>query len=492
MTGSPEADAGPRLPAGTEPEGIQQAPDGVGPLVHRIYRTRVVGTDVGPEELMSRIAADLDVVAPSEFATFQKLDGDGPATVGDEYVVRMPGPWDGPVRVVAARPDTLRLATLSGHLEAGQIEFRVRRAHRGLEFTIESWARSGDRLSDLLYTHLRLAKEIQVHMWTSVLERVVKLARGRMEGGIVMVTRRVDPGRLRGEDTDGAGRRSRRRLAGLSRRAVNFDATRIAQYTRATGWHVDDMVEPLPHEAPGPPQPNGVWEVARELLVGYQLADPGIVRAVYRHDAPLEGRDMLLRIRFLGVPFSVGVRVGEVYEEDRELDGRSAHVFGWSYRTLDGHFEQGEMHYQVWKWLDTGDVEFRLYAVSRARRAGPVGAADGLPARRAPEPAALLPPDLPPGPAPDRDRAGDPPERAHPLTALSAAARRAPTGRASTRARAAWRPRAARRPSARPAPCGGCSAGSSGTARRPRRGPRAARRATRPAAGRRRRCSRGR
>ena len=372
MTGSPTVDGAPALPAGVERAGLQGVDDGVGPLVHRIYRTRVVGTDVGPKELMTRIAADLDVIAPREFATFQKLDGDGPAAVGDEYVVRMPGPWDGPVRVVSTRPDALRLATLPGHLEAGQIEFRVRHEHRGLEFTIESWARSGDRFSDLLYTHLRLAKEIQVHMWTSVLERVVKLAGGRMEGGIVIVTRRVDAARIRGDrDIDGAGARTRRRLDELSRRPVNFDASRVAEYTRAAGWHVDDMVEPLPHEVAGPPQPGGVWEVARRLLTDYQLADPRTVRAVYRHDEPLEGRDMLLRIRFLGVRFGVGVRVGEVYEGERDVDGRRAHVFGWAYRTLDGHFEQGEMHYQVWKWLETGDVEFRLHAVSRAADRGP-------------------------------------------------------------------------------------------------------------------------
>ena len=29
------------------------------------------------------------------------------------------------------------------------------------------------------------------------------------------------------------------------------------------------------------------------------------------------------------------------------------------------------MHYQVWKWLDTGDVEFRLHAVSKAADTGP-------------------------------------------------------------------------------------------------------------------------
>ena len=41
------------------------------------------------------------------------------------------------------------------------------------------------------------------------------------------------------------------------------------------------------------------------------------------------------------------------------------------YQTLEGHFEQGEMHYQVWKWLDSGDVEFRLHAVSKVAGTGP-------------------------------------------------------------------------------------------------------------------------
>jgi len=371
MIGSPSEDAEPDLPSDVALDDVQGTHDGVGPLVHRIYRTRMVGSGLEPEALMERIGADLDRIAPSEFATFQKLDGEGPLGLGDEYVVRMPGPWDGPVRVVAVRPDGFRMATLRGHLEAGQIEFRARADHRVLEFTIESWARSGDRLSDLMYTHLRLAKEVQLHMWTSVLERVVKLARGTMEGGIVITTRSVGTGRLGGDITGATSRRARRRLAELSQREVNFDASRIPDFNESTGWHVDDLIEPLPHEASGTPAPDGVWELARRLMVDYQLADPGVVRALYRHDAPLEGRDMLLQIRFLAMRFAVGVRVGEVYEEERVLDGRPARVFGWAYRTLEGNFEQGEMHYQVWKWLDTGDVQFRLYAVSKVAETGP-------------------------------------------------------------------------------------------------------------------------
>ena len=117
---------------------------------------------------------------------------------GDEYVVRMPGPWDGPVRVVGDRADAFRLATLQGHLEAGQIEFRAcsrededgRRSLVGFE--IESWARSSGRWSDMLYQHVRMAKEIQLHMWISFLEGVTALSGGRMTGGIDIDTRRID------------------------------------------------------------------------------------------------------------------------------------------------------------------------------------------------------------------------------------------------------------------------------------------------------------
>jgi uncharacterized protein (UPF0548 family) len=102
----------------------------------------------------------------------------------------------------------------------------------------------------------------------------------------------------------------------------------------------------------------------------YQLADPRVVTAIYDREAPMEGRDMLLKISFAGLPIRVGVRIGEVYEDTLELDGRQAHVFGWSYRTLEGHFEQGQMHYELWKWLDTGDVEFHLRAISKPAASG--------------------------------------------------------------------------------------------------------------------------
>lgn len=374
MIGSWASDEPPELPPGIDPEELQRVEGGVGPLVHRIYRTRIVGSTLDPAELMGRMATDLDRVAPSEFATFQKIgeERDG-LEVGDCYVVRMPGPWDGPVRVVAVRPTSFRLATLSGHLEAGQIEFRASADHRSLWFEIESWARSGGRFSDLFYDRLRISKEVQLHMWSSVLRRVVGLTGGMMEGGVVIVTRLVPeralPGRPGDERHDSP---DLDRLRDLARRRPNLDEEEIGGHAEEGDWCRDDMVEPLPSEASGPPVAGGSWQVARQIMERYQLADPGVVSATYDESAPLAGRDMLLRIFFKGLRFWVGVRVDQDYEETRELDGREVLIFGWSYVTLEGHFEEGRMHYEVWKWIDTGDVEFHLRAVSRPARSGPL------------------------------------------------------------------------------------------------------------------------
>jgi len=198
VEGSSAEDAPPSIPATVDQAEIQLPERGVGPLFHRHYRTRIRDARLQAAELIREVSCDPDRVAPSEFASFHKVRGEpGRMAVGDEYVVRMPGPWDGPVRVIACVPDSFRLATLEGHLEAGQIEFRARQGDEGVVFEIESWARSGDRLSDLLYDRLRMSKEVQLHMWTSTLERIVKLAGGRMTGGIDIHTRKIPSAELR-------------------------------------------------------------------------------------------------------------------------------------------------------------------------------------------------------------------------------------------------------------------------------------------------------
>ncbi|HLI60428.1 MAG TPA: DUF1990 family protein [Solirubrobacteraceae bacterium] len=183
----------PPFPAGISAEEVQGERDGHGALFHRRYRTVIRDADTRCEELMAAVNRNLNRPAPTTFARFEKVLGDERRlAAGDEFVVRMPGPWDGPVRVVAVGPRSFRLATLRGHLEAGQIEFRVDETPEGaVSFEIESWARSSSRLVNVLYHHLRMAKEVQAHMWISFLEGVVSLSGGRMEGGVRMSTERV-------------------------------------------------------------------------------------------------------------------------------------------------------------------------------------------------------------------------------------------------------------------------------------------------------------
>lgn len=172
-------------------ERLQPLAAGVGPLLHRTYGVRIVGSELTPAALTDLVSGSLNQASP-EMAEFRKTRGrDGGVREGDEFVVRMPGPWDGPVRVVHRDKTSFRLATLDGHLEAGEIEFRVEPDGDALHFKIESWARAGDRQSALLYNKLRLAKEIQLNMWSHFCLRTAALAGGRPEGGLTIRTRWV-------------------------------------------------------------------------------------------------------------------------------------------------------------------------------------------------------------------------------------------------------------------------------------------------------------
>jgi hypothetical protein len=183
-----QADMPPQDVDGPLAERLQPAAEGVGQLLHRVYAVRIVNSPMSPGDLIDKVAANLNQIAP-EVAVFRKTWGtDDKMRRGDEFVVRMPGPWDGPVRVVRREEASFRLATLVGHLEAGAIEFRAERDGDALAFEIESWARAGDRLADLLYNKLRLAKEIQLNMWSHFCVRTAALAGGRPQGGITIRT----------------------------------------------------------------------------------------------------------------------------------------------------------------------------------------------------------------------------------------------------------------------------------------------------------------
>ena len=155
---------------------------------------RIRNAAISAEHLIERLAADLNAAVPTEatFVRYLRRARPGDLRRGDRLLVDIPGPWNGPVRVVERGPLFFRFATLRNHMEAGQIEFRARPDAEELVFEIEAWARPGNRSVNLLYTHLRLAKEIQFNMWARFCAQVATVAGGEIVDGLHVLTRRVE------------------------------------------------------------------------------------------------------------------------------------------------------------------------------------------------------------------------------------------------------------------------------------------------------------
>lgn len=172
---------------------VQTADDGEGPRYHRRYHVDIAHAALTPEEIVARIASDPNDFCPSEIARFEKVTGaPDRLAVGDDLVVHIASPWNGPVRVAETTPTSFTLATLDGHMEAGQIRFSAERRpgdEGTVRFTIESWARSSDRVVDALYDKLGIARGVQGAMWTFFCERVAEMA-GEKQGAVVVLTER--------------------------------------------------------------------------------------------------------------------------------------------------------------------------------------------------------------------------------------------------------------------------------------------------------------
>jgi uncharacterized protein (UPF0548 family) len=158
---------------------------------------------------------------------------------------------------------------------------------------------------------------------------------------------------------------ARAELALLRTKVLNFQPPQDGNFTRQQGWRVDHYRSDLAPESPGHPVPGGTWEIAKRLSEAYEFVDPALIRAFYDPRESLDGRTMLLEVHFWGLRVYAGVRVGGVTDDIRLQDGREVRVAAWNYRTLENHFEAGQIDYEVWKWLDSGEVEFRVVAFSR-------------------------------------------------------------------------------------------------------------------------------
>jgi Domain of unknown function (DUF1990) len=152
--------------------GLLSAMEGAGPLLQRDYWAVIERCGCSPSELMELVASRLASFAPEELVVFERMDGrDAALEVGDELRVHIRGAGTFQVRVIHRDRQSLTLATLPGHPEAGRITFGAyRNAWGDVIFHIRSRARSGSRM---MYLGFRTGGEpMQTNTWTDFVNAV--------------------------------------------------------------------------------------------------------------------------------------------------------------------------------------------------------------------------------------------------------------------------------------------------------------------------------
>ncbi len=345
--------------------------EGTGPLFFRRYQIDVTSPDITPETWMAQIQSDVQLCTPVEVARFEKTKGaPNELRVGDRFYIHISGPWDGPVEVTRVTPTAFELATLDDHMEAGRITFEV--ADRpgdapGLRFRIYSRARSHTAAVDLAYRWTGAARKGQTYMWTRFCTEAARLASHAPPQPVDVRTFQApysDPMTTRdaAELTPHQGV-----LADLAARALNFDADASSDAPPA-GWNHDDDRTYLVAEPKGPPLDDGSFARAVRFVRAYRFPDPRRVRGVFDPDTEFNGRTMLLDARFAGFRFPFGVRISRILDETRTTPEGDEHVWGYSYRTLEGHFERGEITFEIVKREWSGVVYFRVHSFSKRAR----------------------------------------------------------------------------------------------------------------------------
>ncbi len=362
---NPVSDKQSQTPKNGKP--LQSIQSGKGLRYNRTYQVDILHSKLSKTELMQRIQADINHFAPQEMAHFIKTKGDDDRwQIGDEFLVKITGPWNGPVRLAELQPTDFTFVTLEGHMEAGEIHFAVQdhpEREDALRFEISSWARSSNQITDFFYGALGISKFSQARMWTFFCDKVVEESGGERIGKIKVMTHRApEPSK----QADPLWKQYSSQFERWKNIELNFDPTKQEEFTEVNGWRIDNYKIGLPSEPPGEPVSGGAWEVAKAIVNNYEFPDPSLIMGVFVPDVPLKERIMIVKARFLIFTFLFGVRISQVIDELREVDKRGqARVWGYGYQTLNGHFEMGEIVFEVWKFVDSGDVEFRMHAYSK-------------------------------------------------------------------------------------------------------------------------------
>ncbi|HLV22226.1 MAG TPA: DUF1990 family protein [Polyangiaceae bacterium] len=164
---------------------------GAGRYLQRDYWAVIDQCRVRPSELMQTVRERFGEFSPAELARFEREPGEtGPLRGGEELWVHIPLTPRCAVRVVHTDAQSLTLATLPGHPEAGRITFGAYRNARGdVVFHIRSRARSGSRA--MFAGFLAVGESMQTNTWTDFVSTVASTFGSGLIGPIHAETQRL-------------------------------------------------------------------------------------------------------------------------------------------------------------------------------------------------------------------------------------------------------------------------------------------------------------
>jgi hypothetical protein len=172
-----------------------QGGEGIGRVVHRVYSATIEAPTLSAERLLSIIAADPNVIAPTEVLRFEKTRGQpGRLEEGDKLLIQMAGPWNAPVEVTRRWEEGIRLAADRGHPQLGQVELRARDEHGAIAVEIQTRERAAGIAFHLL-RQIRLIQRMQSYTWSEMLQNAAQLAGGRPPERITVQPLRIVDGR---------------------------------------------------------------------------------------------------------------------------------------------------------------------------------------------------------------------------------------------------------------------------------------------------------
>lgn len=151
---------------------LQSAEEGRGSLLQRDYWAVIHECGCGPQPLMEDVRSRFEEFAPPSIVRFSRRCPPGrPLEVGDELDVDITQAGMFAVRVTHVDENSITLATMRGHPEAGRITFGAyRNAYGDVIFHIRSIARSG---SARAYAGFLVAGDpMQTYTWTDFVDCV--------------------------------------------------------------------------------------------------------------------------------------------------------------------------------------------------------------------------------------------------------------------------------------------------------------------------------